>query len=545
MGRLDEAAKHKVVELRKAGLSFRKIKAVLELDNIKVSAQAIYLFLREFQGRPPGRVYPVDSSTSNIQAQGIGTPEKWSALHLQNIIRNSSQQSQQCGFITNPTNSSNTKQTGSCSNDSSSSSSQEQGLKEDEIKIVSVSSLATNTQTVAQASATRTTTSVSCSTGAITPALMRRRISPSPATSSMLAARKRILDKALSHRIKSFQQVASLLKRDQPCVQSEGLRNVVQQQSNVCNSNERIPLEIPSKGLRGTSSLRFSVQRSGPSICTPPPPPRVGIRLPSQTERCSVPVTSNLRLPIAPPSSQTTSHIEGNSSPQQTVQESRVPLQDQIQTLSSEVHVLGVAVRMLVEQQCRLEREQVQQTSIQKQILSTLQSMSSKIGCCNTVQQQQQQQQHKTPSPSASKSTSFSQDLFICSQGTYTQCSQTQPSFNTMDVLETAEPFKLPEFSPTSMNGFAACSSAESLPLISSPLYQEQNTQTHMPGFTPNYVSAYNQSNNQTFTENKLANFSNSCAVRTFQDCNISNAEVLSMSSSMQDQVNNIKVEGP
>ncbi|MEQ2158871.1 hypothetical protein GOODEAATRI_016698 [Goodea atripinnis] len=55
MGRLDDAAKHKVVELRKAGLSFRKIKAVLELENIKVSAQAIYLYLREFQGRPPGR----------------------------------------------------------------------------------------------------------------------------------------------------------------------------------------------------------------------------------------------------------------------------------------------------------------------------------------------------------------------------------------------------------------------------------------------------------------------------------------------------------
>lgn len=541
MGRLDEAAKHKVVELRKAGLSFRKIKAVLELDNIKVSAQAIYLFLREFQGRPPGRVCPIDTSGSKMQAQGIGAPEKWSAIHLQNLIRNSSQPSQQCAFVAKSIISNNIKPTGSCSSSSSSSNSQGQGHKEEnDIKIVSVSSLAQNPQTVAQAPTTRGTANVACTSGAITPALMRRRISPSPATSSMLAARKRILDKALSHRIKSFQQVASLLRRDQTSVHGDNLRNVVQQQSNPCNSNERTLMESQSKGLGGTSSLHFAVQRPSSSVRSPHPPPRVGIRLPSQSVACSVPGTSNLRIPVAS-SSQTTSHNEGNSSPQQSVQESRVGvLQDQIQTLSSEMRALGVAVRMLVEQQCRLEREQAQQTSIQKQILSTLQNMSSKIGCCSTVQPQ-----HKTPSPSGSKSTSFNQDSFTCGQGTYSQCVQTQPSFNAMDVLETAEPFKLPEFSPTSMNGFSACSSAESLPLISSPLYQEQNTQAHMSGFTQNYVSVYNQSNNQTFTENKLANFSNSCAVRTFQDCNISSATVLSLSNTMQDQVNNIKVEDP
>lgn len=530
MGRLDDAAKHKVVELRKAGLSFRKIKAVLELDNIKVSAQAIYLFLREFQGRPPGRVCSVDAS-------GSGAPEKWSAIHLQNLIRNSSQQSQQVGFVAKSTNPNNIKP---CGSNNSSITSQGQGHKEDnEIKIVSVSSLAPNTPTVSQASATKTTANVACTTETVTPALMRRRISPSPATSSMLAARKRILDKALSHRIKSFQQVASLLRRDQTSVQGDHLKNV-QQHTNASNLNERTPLDGQSEGLGGTSSLHFSVQRPGLSVRSPHPPPRVGIRLPSQSVACSVPGTLNLRLPTAP--SQTISHNEGNLSPQQTVQESRVGvlLQDQIQNLSSEVRVLGVAVKMLVEQQCRLEREQVQQTNIQKQILSTLQSMSTKIGCCRTVQQQ-----HKTPSPSASKSTSFNQDSFSCSQDTYSQCSQTQPSFNGMDVLETADPFKLPEFSSTSMNGFAACSSAESLPLISSPLYPEQNTQAHMSGFTQNYASSYTQSNNQTFTDNKLPIFSNSCAVRTFQDCNISNAAVLSLSNSMQDQVNNIKVEGP
>lgn len=531
MGRLDDAAKHKVVELRKAGLSFRKIKAVLELDNIKVSAQAIYLFLREFQGRPPGRACPLDTSVSSAS-------EKWSAIHLQHLIRTSSQPSQQCSFIANSTNP-NIKPPGSCGSSSGINlNSQAQDHKEDdEIKIVSVSSLAQNMSTVSQATASRDTANVA-PTASGTQALMRKRISPSPATSSMLAARKRILDKALSHRIKSFQQVASLIRRDQTNAQGDNLRKAVQQ-ANASNIIENTPVDNQSKGA--TSSLHFSVQRPSLSVCPPHPPPRVGIRLPGQSVACSVSGTTNVRLPVSS-SSQTLSHTEKNPSPHQTVQESGggVPLQDQIQNLSSEVHVLGVAVKMLVDQQCRLEREQVQQTNIQKQILSTLQSISSKIGCCRTVQQQQ-----KTPSPSASNSTSFNQDSFSCSRETFSQCSQKQPSFNGMDVLEATDPFKLTEFSSTSINGFTACSRAENLSLISSPLYSDQNTQANMSGFTQNYSSSYNQSNNQTFAENKLPNFSSSCAVRTFQDCNISNADVLSLNNSMQNQINHIKVEHP
>lgn len=94
MGRLDDAAKHKVVELRKAGLSFRKIKAVLELENIKVSAQAIYLFLREFQGRPPGRVRPVEAGSSTspaqVQPRARAVQESWGNIHLQNLLREAS-----------------------------------------------------------------------------------------------------------------------------------------------------------------------------------------------------------------------------------------------------------------------------------------------------------------------------------------------------------------------------------------------------------------------------------------------------------------------
>ncbi|XP_044289664.1 uncharacterized protein LOC123025197 [Varanus komodoensis] len=52
MGRLDDQAKRRIVELRKAGLSFRKIKKVLELDNIRVTPQAIYLFLKRKNVEP-------------------------------------------------------------------------------------------------------------------------------------------------------------------------------------------------------------------------------------------------------------------------------------------------------------------------------------------------------------------------------------------------------------------------------------------------------------------------------------------------------------
>ncbi|XP_039348054.1 uncharacterized protein LOC120373543 [Mauremys reevesii] len=57
MGRLDDHAKKRIVELRKAGLSFRKIKKVLELDNIRVTPQAVYLFLKRKNvepAQPPG-----------------------------------------------------------------------------------------------------------------------------------------------------------------------------------------------------------------------------------------------------------------------------------------------------------------------------------------------------------------------------------------------------------------------------------------------------------------------------------------------------------
>ncbi|KAI9514796.1 hypothetical protein NQZ68_030986 [Dissostichus eleginoides] len=563
MGRLDDAAKHKVVELRKAGLSLRKIKAVLELENIKVSAQAIYLFLREFQGRPPGRVKPMETggstSISQIQHRTGAIQEGWSNIQIQNLLRDASHHA---GFAaasnvvkqtsTNPDFGAKPSGSGVKSGGSRPEMQQEGDKEENDIQIVSVTSLAQSChQTVPQSTVTRAETAVS-STLTAAAALMRRRVTASPATNSMLAARRRLLDKALAHRVK----VASLLRRDPSSVQAANMRSSIPQLSETCDlTTEKTLMEGQSDGV-GTTR-RFLTQRPGPSVRSLHPVPRVGIRLPNRPTAPSTSLAPGVALiRLQTPGGQGGTRSEGNPSPQQAVQDTggRGGLQDQIQTLGSEVRNLGLAVKMLVEQQCRLEREQGQQTHIQKQILSTLQCMATNLGRCSVVQQQH----NKTPSPSglpaASASTSFSQDTFNFSPGTYTQCNQTQPNYNSIESLENVEAFKLPGLSPSSMNGFPPCSNAENLPLTHTPPHTQAYvasyppSQTLMPPYTQSYVSTYSQSHSQTFggAVNKTADFQNSCSARTLQDCSVSTQPVMNSDLSSQDQqINIIKVEGP
>ncbi|XP_039980212.1 flocculation protein FLO11-like [Xiphias gladius] len=570
MGRLDDAAKHKVVELRKAGLSFRKIKAVLELENIKVSAQAIYLFLREFQGRPPGRVRPMQAgsstTTAHVQARAGAIQESWSNIHLQNLLREASHHS---GFTaaadfakqtsTNPEASAKQPGYGETSGGSRPEQQPKGNKEENDIQIVSVTSLAQSSQQRGpQSTVTRAETGTVSSTPTASGAFVRRRVTPSPATNSMLAARKRLLDKALSHRMKSFHQVVSLLRKHHSSVQGSDLRSAMPQPSETYDlTTEKTVMEGQPGG--GGAPRRFVTQRPSLSQRSPHPAPRVGIRLPNRSPApltTSAPGGAVIRLQA--PGGQGATRSDGNPSPQQAIQDSggRSGLQDQIQTLGSEVRSLGLAVKMLVDQQCRLEREQAQQTHIQKQILSTLQSLASKLGHCSSSQQQH----NKTPSPSAlpaaSASTSFSQDTFSFSQGTYSQCSQTQPSYNSLESLENVEAFKLPGLSPTSMNGFPPCNNTENLPLTHTPpqtqpyaaAYTQQTSQTLMPPYTQSYVPTYSQSHSQSFriSENKSSVFPSSCSARTLQDCSVSAQPVVTSDHSAQDQhINIIKVEGP
>ncbi|XP_060946119.1 uncharacterized protein LOC133023173 [Limanda limanda] len=569
MGRLDDAAKHKVVELRKAGLSFRKIKAVLDLENIKVSAQAIYLFLREFQGRPPGRVRPVEGggSTTNVaqvQARAATIQDNWSNIHLQNLLREASHHA---GFTaaadfakqpsTNPEACGKPPGHGESSGGSRSEQQRVGDKEENDIQIVSVTSLAQNSQQRSpQCTVPQAVMGALSSTPTGAGAFMRKRVSPSPASNSILAARKRLLDKALSHRMKSFHQGAPLLKRDHPSVQGSNMRSAMPQVPETYDlTTERPVLEGQSGG--SGAPKRFLTQRPGLSVRCPHPPPRVGIRPPN---RLGAPFTSSapggsvIRLQTT--GGQGATHSEQHL--QQAAQDTggKGGLQDQIQTLGSEVRGLGLAVKMLVEQHCRLEREQVQQTHIQKQILSTLQSLSLKLGPCSSSHQQH----NKTPSPStlptASASTSFSQDNFSFSRGTYTQCSQTQPSYNSLESLDNVEAFKLPGLSPTSMNGFLPCRNAENLPLTHTPpqtqpyaaAYTQQMSPNLLPPYTQSYPSTFTQSHSQSFrtSESKSSDFPSSCSARTLQGCSVSTQPLVNSSHAAQDQrLNIIKVEGP
>lgn len=89
MGRLDDHAKKRIVELRKAGLSFRKIKKVLELDNIRVTPQAVYLFLKR-KNVDPAPILPVPHLQAALEKgnQALVTDQaSWEGDQLWNLLQ--------------------------------------------------------------------------------------------------------------------------------------------------------------------------------------------------------------------------------------------------------------------------------------------------------------------------------------------------------------------------------------------------------------------------------------------------------------------------
>ncbi|XP_049601043.1 uncharacterized protein [Syngnathus scovelli] len=531
MGRLDAAAKRKVVELRKAGLSFRKIKAVLELENIKVSAQAIYLFLREFQGRRPGRVRPPEAGSNAAPPAPLQNlvgrlQETWSGIGLQDLLRDASRNASLSKLAKRASTQANGGAKASRCVESGVETEMHQRqqrqqrqqlqqrrqcVDDTDVQIVSVTSLAQCQQSPESSAATCPVTA--------SVALARRRVTPSPATSSMLAARKRILDKALMHRMK----VTSLLRREHAHVQRQ------QQPPPPSASSSSAPaaattttaptyydLTAEKSTLEdgGTDmTRRFVPQRPGLSVCSLHTAPRVEIQL---AGRSAAPLTSpggavlHARTSAGEPSRDTGA---GGA------------IQDQIRVLGCEVRSLGLAVKMLAEQQSRLETEQAQQTHIQKQILGVLQTLASKARPCGNTRQTLS----KTPSPSCLPTTSsaFNQDTFNFNRVTLGQCSQTQTAYDSPESLEPVEPFKLAILIPDGTDGFPPCSSTENLPLTHTQQaypagpYPQQNCQTLLAPYAQSYAPAYECSHPQGFS--KMDDF------RTTQD----------------QHLNIIKVEGP
>ncbi|KAG9264559.1 hypothetical protein AMEX_G22841 [Astyanax mexicanus] len=492
MGRLDDAAKRKVVELREAGLSFRKIKAVLELENIKVSAQAIYLFLKEFHGRTrpkdsvPGGSGPSPASGLAL-AREVGLSEVrqsgWNEQQLRSLLREASRVTS----YPSPTDSSGkigvpqeTRGQSSGTGKGGQEQQQEGDGKDEDVRIVSVTSLVQN----AQHEGINTVRS-GISAGTMATAFARRRFTPSPAN-PVLVARKRLLDKALLHRARvrdsgpqTSPQAVSLL-RNQSCFTGADGRKVMLPQAASFEISTTRPPNV--RGLHPGASLfrRGLLQRGNlPTRSPQQQQPRVGIRLPTPTQSSPTPQNPNssIRAP-APPS-------QPSPPCQQSGADTAAPsgLQEQVKSLASEIRSLGLALRVIVEQQGRLEREQSQQTQVQKQILSTLQEVASKLGPCSL-----QHPPASTVPPCPFSSTS---------QSIYTSCSQAQPRFSEIDgsALENIEQFSLDGLGSASINGFQPCSTSDTLTF----------TQTHTPSFTQTHTPSFTQTQAQTYTPDGLS----------------------------------------
>ncbi|XP_051995750.1 uncharacterized protein LOC127653198 [Xyrauchen texanus] len=546
MGRLDDAAKRKVVELREAGLSFRKIKAVLELENIKVSAQAIYLFLKEFQGRarkvdgaPAGNSSHTGPVSGTAREVGIGESRQvgWSDQQLRNLLREASRvaASQQAS-------SSSDARAGQSSGTSSAGRQETQeGGKDEDIRIVSVTSLAQGTQ-----HAGIQTSRSGVGSGAMSGAnFVRRRHTPSPAN-PVLVARKRLLDKALFHRARvkdngpqTGQQMSLSMRRELSSFSGPDGRKIVLPQTASYDLTTPRPPNIRGLNQGATAHRRWMHQRVGIPIRAPQHPPRVGIRLPdpvttgttSQNTAPSTRVQNVTNQPSPPP--QRSSFDAGAMS----------GLQEQTQSLSSELRNLGVALRMMVDQQGRLEREQAQQTQVQKQILSALQELASKLEPCRVL--------HSTSAPTlqascsmASSTAPFSQTT--PNQGIYAQCSQAQTGYNEIhdSGLESIEAFSLDQLSPPSMNGFQPC------PASAGPLFNHAQprtptfTQAHVQTFSANALH-YAQSHSDSFTgmDSKTVDMSSTSADGTFQACSPPNQIFSHPVSPHKPELNIIKVE--
>ncbi|XP_016351207.1 uncharacterized protein LOC107695702 [Sinocyclocheilus anshuiensis] len=536
MGRLDDAAKRKVVELREAGLSFRKIKAVLELENIKVSAQAIYLFLKEFQGRARKEDGAAANSGRSVpmSAREVGSsetrPAGWSDQQLRNLLREASRvaASQQAGVSSDG-------RGGQSSGTGSAGIREAQGGEKDEdIRIVSVTSLAQGTQH-AGIQGPRSGVGTGAMSGAN---YVRRRHTPSPAN-PVLVARKRLLDKALLHRARvrdsvpqSSQQVSLSMRRDPSCFSgSEGRKLALPQTSSYDLTTARPP-NIRSLQQGASPHRRWMHQRVGVPIRAPQHPPRVGIRLPDPS------TTGTTSQKPAPPARVQNVTNQPSPPPQRSGLDPGAlsGLQEQIQLLGSELRSLGLALRMMVDHQGRLEREQAQQTQVQKQILSTLQDLASKF---------EPLQSTSAPalpvSCSLASSAPFGQT--VTGQGAYAQCSQAQTRYNEIhdSGLESIEVFSLDQLSPPSMNGFQQCPTSGGPPFTHTQARTPTFTQTHTQTFAPQYTQPHTAS--FTGMDNKSVDMPSTSADGSFQACSPPNQSSSLPVSPHEPELNIIKVE--
>lgn len=275
---------------------------------------------------------------------------------------------------------------------------------------------------------------------------------------------------------------------------------------------------------------RWMHQRVGVPVRVPQHPPRVGIRLPEPTTAVSSQNTG------APARVQNMSNQPSPPPAQRNILESGAvsSLQEQIQLLGTELRSLGLALRMMVDHQGRLEREQAQQTQVQKQILSTLQDLATKF--------EPLQPTSAPASCSMASSAVFSQAP--TNQSVYAQCSQAQTRYNEIhdSGLEGIEVFSLDQLSPTAMNGFQPC------PTSSGPPFTHAQARTATFTQTQTFASSalpFAQPHTDSFIgiDGKTVDLASSSADGSFQACSPANQSSSLPVSPRDSELNIIKVE--
>ncbi|KAG6922067.1 hypothetical protein G0U57_003951 [Chelydra serpentina] len=368
MGRLDDHAKKRIVELRKAGLSFRKIKKVLELDNIRVTPQAVYLFLKRKNvelAQPPGASHLQPAGGQGSRRTGMNRAG-WEDEQLWNLLQeNETEQNKQA----EPRVSRQPGPRPPALPGRATMSCKEPHLNDnqdckDSIKIVSVTSLCKDSghfgkvpavpmgpSPAAQLSPINSDDCSGIQTSAVGshPALLpptteeqqlnsRGRMFLPPARNPALIVKKKIVDRAIH----------------------------LQKKATIHNGHS------PSDS---TTVLPFLV---GVQPASQPPRANPSVMAASMSRSAHVKDASTqtaLLNPACPP---------GNENPVWGVQmlapsPSPHAIAEKLDAVHTEVQKLMHAMHAVLERQCRMERQQEQQQRFQQEVLMTLQQLSSNV----------------------------------------------------------------------------------------------------------------------------------------------------------------------
>lgn len=181
----------------------------------------------------------------------------------------------------------------------------------------------------------------------------------------------------------------------------------------------------------------------------------------------------------SPPSAQAAGM--GAVRPQPGPQEQLQSLGVELRSLGVELRSLGMAVRLLAEQQ-------TQQTQVQRQILSTLQGIASRLT--------PGKQSHCSRTPPPLGPPTYNQVPFEPPLSNYAQCSPGPPKTGESDGLaqEALDAYKLAGLSPRGANGFQACGSGDSFPAPHTSAQSQGQVQMRTPTYAQGQTATYSQS---------------------------------------------------